>query len=149
MRAAGLVLALAAPAAAFVAPRPAVQRAAPVSMVDASSLVTAYRELYEIGGIQVTADTQQFGPIGGILVLFFAANTLYMTMGDDDAAPEAEIPEYQFGAAVLGGAKAADAPSVKGSKTNAEWRAACDASGVVSYYDFGVPVLDDETHARV
>ena len=142
-----LALAFAAPAAAFVAPRPAVQRAAPAQMVDASSLVTAYRELYEIGGVQVTADTQQFGPIGGILVLFFAANTLYMTMGDDDAAPEAEIPEYQFGAAVLGGAKAADAPTTV--KTNAEWRVACDASGVVSYYDFGVPVFDDETNARV
>ena len=64
------------------------------------------------------------------------ANTLYMSMGgsSDEIAEEA-IPEYQFGSAVLQGAKAGDAPS---QKTNSEWRAECDSKGVTSYHDFGV-----------
>ena len=74
MRAAALILALATSAAAFMAPRQAVApRVAPVNM-DASSLVTAYRELYEVGGVQVTADVQQFGPIAGLVVFILAAN---------------------------------------------------------------------------
>ena len=74
MRAAALILALATSAAAFMAPRAAVApRVAPVNM-DASSLVTAYRELYEVGGVQVTADVQQFGPIAGLVVFILAAN---------------------------------------------------------------------------
>ena len=57
-----------------MAPRPMVApRVAPVNM-DASSLVTAYRELYEVGGVQVTADVQQFGPIAGLVVFILAAN---------------------------------------------------------------------------
>ena len=136
MRAAALILALATSATAFMAPRQAVApRVAPVN-VDASSLVTAYRELYEVGGVQVTADVQQFGPIAGLVVFILAANTLYMSMGgSSDEIAEEPIPEYQFGSAVLQGAKAGDAPS---QKTNAEWRAACDAKGVTSYHDFGV-----------
>ena len=75
MRAAALILALATSAAAFMAPRQAVApRAAPMNAVDASSLVTAYRELYEVGGVQVTADVQQFGPIAGLVVFILAAN---------------------------------------------------------------------------
>ena len=135
MRAAALILALATSATAFMAPRAAVApRVAPVNM-DASSLVTAYRELYEVGGVQVTADVQQFGPIAGLVVFILAANTLYMSMGgpQDEIAEEA-IPEYQFGSAVLQGAKA-DASS---AKSNAEWRAECDSKGVTSYHDFGV-----------
>ena len=55
-----------------MAPRPMVApRVAPVNM-DASSLVTAYRELYEVGGVQVTADVQQFGPIAGLVVFILA-----------------------------------------------------------------------------
>ena len=137
MRAAALILALATSAAAFMAPRQAVApRVAPAQAVDASSLVTAYRELYEVGGVQVTADVQQFGPIAGLVVFILAANTLYMSMGgSSDEIAEEPIPEYQFGSAVLQGAKAGDAPS---QKTNAEWRAACDAKGVTSYHDFGV-----------
>ena len=82
MRAAALILALATSASAFMAPRPAVApRVAPVNM-DASSLVTAYRELYEVGGVQVTADVQQFGPIAGLVVFILAANTLYMSMAE-------------------------------------------------------------------
>ena len=137
MRAAALILALATSAAAFMAPRQAVApRAAPMNAVDASSLVTAYRELYEVGGVQVTADVQQFGPIAGLVVFILAANTLYMSMGgSSDEIAEEPIPEYQFGSAVLQGAKAGDAPS---TKSNAEWRAACDAKGVTSYHDFGV-----------
>ena len=51
MRTAALILALATSASAFMAPRAAVApRVAPVNM-DASSLVTAYRELYEVGGV--------------------------------------------------------------------------------------------------
>ena len=74
MRAAALILALATSATAFMAPRQAVApRVAPVN-VDASSLVTAYRELYEVGGVQVTADVQQFGPIAGLVVFILAAN---------------------------------------------------------------------------
>ena len=74
MRAAALILALATSAAGFMAPRPMVApRVAPVNM-DASSLVTAYRELYEVGGVQVTADVQQFGPIAGLVVFILAAN---------------------------------------------------------------------------
>ena len=34
--------------------------------------VTAYRELYEVGGVQVTADVQQFGPIAGLVVFILA-----------------------------------------------------------------------------
>ena len=137
MRAAALILALATSASAFMAPRAAVApRVAPVNMVDASSLVTAYRELYEVGGVQVTADVQQFGPIAGLVVFILAANTLYMSMGgSQDEIAEEPIAEYQFGSAVLAGAKAGDAPA---QKTNAEWRAECDASGVTSYHDFGV-----------
>ena len=137
MRAAALILALATSASAFMAPRAAVApRVAPVEAVDASSLVTAYRELYEVGGVQVTADVQQFGPIAGLVVFILAANTLYMSMGgSQDEIAEEPIAEYQFGSAVLSGAKAGDAPS---TKTNAEWRAECDASGVTSYHDFGV-----------
>ena len=102
-------------------------RVAPVNM-DASSLVTAYRELYEVGGVQVTADVQQFGPIAGLVVFIVAANTLYMTMGgSDDEIAEEPIAEYQFGSAVLAGAKAPATP-----KTNAEWRAECDAKGVAA-----------------
>ena len=72
MRAAALILAMATSAAAFMAPRQAVApRVAPVNM-DASSLVTAYRELYEVGGVQVTADVQQFGPIAGLVVFILA-----------------------------------------------------------------------------
>ena len=109
-------------------------RVAPAHAVDASSLVTAYRELYEVGGVQVTADVQQFGPIAGLVVFIVAANTLYMTMGgSDDEIAEEPIAEYQFGSAVLAGAKAPATP-----KTNAEWRAECDAKGVTSYHDFGV-----------
>ena len=75
MRAAALILALATSAAAFMAPRPALApRAATMNAVDASSLVTAYRELYEVGGVQVTADVQQFGPIAGLVVFILAAN---------------------------------------------------------------------------
>ena len=135
MRAAALILALATSASAFMAPRQAVApRVAPVNM-DASSLVTAYRELYEVGGVQVTADVQQFGPIAGLVVFILAANTLYMSMGgSSDEIAEEPIPEYQFGSAVLQGAKA-DGPS---AKSNAEWRAECDKSGVTSYHDFGV-----------
>ena len=135
MRAAALVLALATSTAAFMAPRQAVApRVAPASAVDASSLVTAYRELYEVGGVRVTADVQQFGPIAGLVVFIVAANTLYMTMGgSDDEIAEEPIAEYQFGSAVLAGAKAPATP-----KTNAEWRAECDAKGVTSYHDFGV-----------
>ena len=56
-----------------MAPRQAVApRAAPMNAVDASSLVTAYRELYEVGGVQVTADVQQFGPIAGLVVFILA-----------------------------------------------------------------------------
>ena len=119
-----------------MAPRAAVApRVAPVNM-DASSLVTAYRELYEVGGVQVTADVQQFGPIAGLVVFILAANTLYMSMGGaQDEIAEEPIAEYQFGSAVLAGAKAGGAPA---QKTNAEWRAECDASGVTSYHDFGV-----------
>ena len=137
MRAAALILALATSASAFMAPRAAVApRVAPVEAVDASSLVTAYRELYEVGGVQVTADVQQFGPIAGLVVFILAANTLYMSMGGaQDEIAEEPIAEYQFGSAVLSGAKAGDTPS---TKTNAEWRAECDASGVTSYHDFGV-----------
>ena len=81
MRAAALILALATSASAFTAPRAALApRVAPVNM-DASSLVTAYRELYEVGGVQVTADVQQFGPIAGLVGFILAANTLYMSMG--------------------------------------------------------------------
>ena len=59
-----------------------------------------------------------------------------MSMGGaSDEIAEEPIPEYQFGSAVLRGAKAGDAPS---TKSNAEWRAACDKSGVTSYHDFGV-----------
>ena len=136
MRAAALILALATSASAFMAPRAAVApRVAPVNM-DASSLVTAYRELYEVGGVQVTADVQQFGPIAGLVVFILAANTLYMSMGgSQDEIAEEPIAEYQFGSAVLAGAKAGDAPA---QKTNAEWRAECDKSGVTSYHDFGV-----------
>ena len=135
MRAAALVLALATSAAAFMAPqRTVAPRAAPAQAVDASSLVTAYRELYEVGGVQVTADVQQFGPIAGLVVFIVAANTLYMTMGgSDDEIAEEPVAEYQFGSAVLAGAKAPATP-----KTNAEWRAECDAKGVTSYHDFGV-----------
>ena len=135
MRAAALVLALATSAAAFMAPQRIVApRVAPAHAVDASSLVTAYRELYEVGGVQVTADVQQFGPIAGLVVFIVAANTLYMTMGgSDDEIAEEPIAEYQFGSAVLAGAKAPATP-----KTNAEWRAECDAKGVTSYHDFGV-----------
>ena len=98
--------------------------------------VTAYRELYEVGGVQVTADVQQFGPIAGLVVFILAANTLYMSMGgSQDEIAEEPIAEYQFGSAVLSGAKAGDAPA---QKTNAEWRAECDAKGVTSYHDFGV-----------
>ena len=137
MRAAALVLALATSAAAFMAPQRIVApRVAPAHAVDASSLVTAYRELYEVGGVQVTADVQQFGPIAGLVVFILAANTLYMSMGgSQDEIAEEPIPEYQFGSAVLQGAKAGDAPS---TKSNAEWRAACDSKGVTSYHDFGV-----------
>ena len=136
MRAAALILALATSASAFMAPLQRVApRVAPVNM-DASSLVTAYRELYEVGGVQVTADVQQFGPIAGLVVFILAANTLYMSMGGaQDEIAEEPIAEYQFGSAVLSGAKAGDVPS---TKTNAEWRAECDASGVTSYHDFGV-----------
>ena len=75
MRAAALILALATSAAAFMAPRAAVApRVAPVNM-DASSLVTAYRELYEVGGVQVTADVQQFGPIAGLVVFILAVRS--------------------------------------------------------------------------
>ena len=75
MRAAALILALATSAAGFMAPRPMVApRVAPVNM-DASSLVTAYRELYEVGGVQVTADVQQFGPIAGLVVFILAARS--------------------------------------------------------------------------
>ena len=135
MRAAALIVALATCASAFMAPRPAVApRVAPVEAVDASSLVTAYRELYEVGGVQVTADVQQFGPIAGLVVFILAANTLYMSMGGaQDEIAEEPIAEYQFGSAVLAGSKAPDTP-----KTNAEWRAECDAKGVTSYHDFGV-----------
>ena len=135
MRAAALILALATSASAFMAPRAAVApRVAPVNF-DASSLVTAYRELYEVGGVQVTADVQQFGPIAGLVVFILAANTLYMSMGgSQDEIAEEPIAEYQFGSAVLAGAKAG-APA---QKTNAEWRAECDAKGVTSYHDFGV-----------
>ena len=56
--------------------------------------------------------------------------------GSSDEIAEEAIPEYQFGSAVLQGAKAGDAPATK--KTNAEWRAACDSKGVTSYHDFGV-----------
>ena len=107
MRAAALILALATSASAFMAPLQRVApRVAPVNM-DASSLVTAYRELYEVGGVQVTADVQQFGPIAGLVVFIVAANTLYMTMGgSDDEIAEEPIAEYQFGSAVLAGAKA-------------------------------------------
>ena len=120
-----------------MAPRQAVApRVAPAQAVDASSLVTAYRELYEVGGVQVTADVQQFGPIAGLVVFILAANTLYMSMGgSQDEIAEEPIAEYQFGSAVLAGAKAGDAPA---QKTNAEWRAECDKSGVTSYHDFGV-----------
>ena len=137
MRAAALVLALATSAAAFMAPQRIVApRVAPAHAVDASSLVTAYRELYEVGGVQVTADVQQFGPIAGLVVFILAANTLYMSMGgSQDEIAEEPIAEYQFGSAVLAGAKAGNAPS---TKTNAEWRAECDKSGVTSYHDFGV-----------
>ena len=137
MRAAALILALATSAAAFMAPRHAVApRVAPAQAVDASSLVTAYRELYEVGGVQVTADVQQFGPIAGLVVFILAANTLYMSMGgSSDEIAEEPIPEYQFGSAVLQGAKAGDATA---SKSNAEWRAECDSKGVTSYHDFGV-----------
>ena len=119
-----------------MAPRQAVApRVAPVNF-DASSLVTAYRELYEVGGVQVTADVQQFGPIAGLVVFILAANTLYMSMGgSQDEIAEEPIAEYQFGSAVLAGAKAGNAPA---QKTNAEWRAECDAKGVTSYHDFGV-----------
>ena len=76
MRAAALILALATSAAAFMAPRQAVApRAAPMNAVDASSLVTAYRELYEVGGVQVTADVQQFGPIAGLVVFILAVRS--------------------------------------------------------------------------
>ena len=75
MRAAALILALATSASAFMAPRQAVApRVAPVNM-DASSLVTAYRELYEVGGVQVTADVQQFGPIAGLVVFILAVRS--------------------------------------------------------------------------
>ena len=75
MRAAALILALATSATAFTAPRAAVApRVAPVNM-DASSLVTAYRELYEVGGVQVTADVQQFGPIAGLVVFILAVRS--------------------------------------------------------------------------
>ena len=75
MRAAALILALATSASAFMAPRAAVApRVAPVNM-DASSLVTAYRELYEVGGVQVTADVQQFGPIAGLVVFILAVRS--------------------------------------------------------------------------
>ena len=53
--------------------------------------------------------------------------------GSSDEIAEEPIAEYQFGSAVLAGAKAPDTP-----KTNAEWRAECDKSGVTSYHDFGV-----------
>ena len=73
MRAAALVLALATSAAAFMAPQRIVAPCvAPAHAVDASSLVTAYRELYEVGGVQVTADVQQFGPIAGLVVFILA-----------------------------------------------------------------------------
>ena len=76
MRAAALILALATSAAAFMAPRQAVApRAATMNAVDASSLVTAYRELYEVGGVQVTADVQQFGPIAGLVVFILAVRS--------------------------------------------------------------------------
>ena len=76
MRAAVLILALATSAAAFMAPRQAVApRVAPAQAVDASSLVTAYRELYEVGGVQVTADVQQFGPIAGLVVFILAVRS--------------------------------------------------------------------------
>ena len=55
--------------------------------------------------------------------------------GSSDEIAEEPIPEYQFGSAVLQGAKAGDATA---SKSNAEWRAECDAKGVTSYHDFGV-----------
>ena len=75
MRAAALILALATSVSAFMAPRQAVApRVAPVNM-DASSLVTAYRELYEVGGVQVTADVQQFGPIAGLVVFILGARS--------------------------------------------------------------------------
>ena len=81
MRAAALILALATSASAFMAPRAAVApRVAPVNM-DASSLVTAYRELYEVGGVQVTADVQQFGPIAGLVVFILAANLVVPSCG--------------------------------------------------------------------
>ena len=84
--------------------------------------------------------------VGGFFLIFEAvrteprcsaqANTLYMSMGgSSDEIAEEPIPEYQFGSAVLQGAKAGDAPS---TKSNAEWRAACDSKGVTSYHDFGV-----------
>ena len=56
--------------------------------------------------------------------------------GSSDEIAEEPIPEYQFGSAVLQGAKAGDAPAT--TKSNAEWRAECDAKGVTSYHDFGV-----------
>ena len=63
MRAAAFILCASHVGVGLHGPRAAVApRVAPVNM-DASSLVTAYRELYEVGGVQVTADVQQFGPI--------------------------------------------------------------------------------------
>ena len=58
-----------------------------------------------------------------------------MSMGGaSDEIAEEPIPEYQFGSAVLQGAKA----DASAAKSNAEWRAECDAKGVTSYHDFGV-----------
>ena len=41
----------------------------------AAAQVTAYRELYEVGGVQVTADVQQFGPIAGLVVFILAVRS--------------------------------------------------------------------------
>ena len=79
MRAAALVLARHV-CSAFMAPpaRSAARRAGQRRRVQPRDCLG---ELYEVGGVQVTADVQQFGPIAGLAAFIAAANTLYMTMG--------------------------------------------------------------------
>mmetsp|Transcript_8934 Transcript_8934/g.26810 ORF Transcript_8934/g.26810 Transcript_8934/m.26810 type:complete len:117 (+) Transcript_8934:144-494(+) len=95
-----VVLALALSAASgFTAPRATPARpttARNVLPVDANIFLAA-RELYEIGGVQMTADVQQFPAVGGLVAFMVGANLVYMSLPDGavetSMGGSAEMPE--------------------------------------------------------
>ena len=78
----------------------------------------------------VTFDPTNVGGIGLIVGIVFALNAIYMVLPDNLVGEGGDdLPELY-----------SDVPPPAAAPTNEEWRAKCDADGVVSYTDFGIKV---------